>query len=73
MASATQRTETGESRDRDVDRAVTEAIAKETGTPPEIVQEIYEQTLSDLASDAKITQYLGVLTSRRVRMILRRH
>jgi hypothetical protein len=52
---------------------VTDAIAKETDTPPEIVQEIYEQTLSSLASDAKITQYLGVLASRRVRMILRGH
>jgi len=55
------------------DRSATEAIAKETETDVEVVREIYEQELSNLASDAKITQYLGVLASRRVRMLLRRH
>ncbi|HEY4369524.1 MAG TPA: DUF3562 domain-containing protein [Steroidobacteraceae bacterium] len=55
------------------DKAATEAIAKETHTDVEVVQEIYEQELSVLASDAKITQFLGVLTSRRVRMRLREH
>lgn len=55
------------------DAAATEAIAKETETAVEVVQEIYEQELSVLASDAKITQYLGVLVSRRVRMLLRKH
>lgn len=73
MASSAQRPNAKETRDRAHDRGVTDAIAKETDTPPEIVQEIYEQTLSSLASDAKITQFLGVLASRRVRMILRRH
>lgn len=55
------------------DRTFTEAIAKETETDVEVVRVIYEQELSTLASDAKITQYLGVLASRRVRMLLRRH
>jgi Protein of unknown function (DUF3562) len=55
------------------DLAATEAIAKETQTSIEVVKEIYEQELHTLASDAKITQYLGVLASRRVRMILRKH
>lgn len=55
------------------DRAATEAIAKETETSVEVVREIYEQELTTLSSDAKITQYLGVLASRRVRMILRKH
>lgn len=55
------------------DAAATEAIAKETETAVEVVQEIYEQELSVLASDAKITQYLGVLASRRVRMLLKGH
>jgi Protein of unknown function (DUF3562) len=41
-----------------------EAIAKE---------KIYEQELTLLASEAKITQYLGVLTTRRVRARLRKH
>lgn len=56
-----------------IDRTATEAIAKETDTSVEVVQEIYDQELSTLSSDAKITQYLGVLASRRVRMILRKH
>lgn len=55
------------------DKAATEAIARDTDTEIERVEEIYEQELSTLASDAKITQYLGVLASRRVRMKLRKH
>ena len=55
------------------DRVATEAIAKETETSVEVVQEIYEQEFNSLSTDAKITQYLGVLASRRVRMILRKH
>ena len=55
------------------DRAATEAIARETETSVEVVQEIYQQELNQLSCDAKITQYLGVLASRRVRMILRKH
>ena len=50
-----------------------EAIAKETHTSIDEVEKIYEQELTLLASDAKITQYLGVLTSKRVRMKLRKH
>ena len=65
------------SRERPVpgaqDRSIAEAIAKDTDTPAEDVQKIYEQELSSLASDAKITQYLGVLATRRVRLMLRRH
>ena len=55
------------------DQALAEAIAKETETSVDIVKEIYEQELNTLSSDAKITQYLGVLASRRVRMKLRKH
>lgn len=50
-----------------------EAIAQETHTSIDEVERIYEQELSELASDAKITQYLGVLASKRVRMKLRKH
>ncbi len=50
-----------------------EAIAKETRTSLDEVEKIYEQELTQLASEAKITQYLGVLTSKRVRMRLRKH
>lgn len=54
-------------------RAVTEAIAKDTDTAPEIVEEIYQQELSSLASEAKITQFIGVIATRRVKMLLRKH
>ena len=50
-----------------------EAIAKETRTSIDEVAKIYEQELTQLSSGARITQFLGVLTSKRVRMRLRRH
>jgi len=63
------RTATAEKKDK----AATEAIAEETHTDVEVVQEIYQEELSALASDARITQFLGVLTSRRVKMRLKKH
>jgi Protein of unknown function (DUF3562) len=57
---------------RQNDRAISEAIAKETHTSVEEVQKLYEEELSELAVDAKITQYLGVLASKRVKMRLRK-
>ncbi len=54
-------------------RAAAEAIARETATSIDKVEEIYEQELSELAHDAKITQYLGVLASRRVKERLKKH
>jgi Protein of unknown function (DUF3562) len=50
-----------------------EALAEETRTPVDEVAKLYDEEFSNLAAEAKITQYLGVLTSRRVRMKLRRH
>jgi Protein of unknown function (DUF3562) len=50
-----------------------EALARETDTAFDEVDRIYEEELSDLASDAKITQYLGVLATKRVRARLRKH
>ena len=50
-----------------------EAIARETDTAFDEVDRIYEEELSDLASDARITQYLGVLATKRVRARLRKH
>jgi hypothetical protein len=55
------------------DRAATEAIARETETSLDEVQRLYEEEIEDLANDAKITQYIGVLASRRVKMKLRKH
>ena len=50
-----------------------EAIAKETHTSIDEVEKIYEQELTQLSTGAKITQFLGVLTTKRVRMRLRKH
>jgi hypothetical protein len=50
-----------------------EAIAEETQTSLAEVERMYEQELSALASDAKITQFLGVLAGKRVRAKLRKH
>jgi hypothetical protein len=50
-----------------------ETIARETDTSIDEVDKIYEQELAQLASDAKITQYLGVLAGKRARMRLRKH
>jgi hypothetical protein len=50
-----------------------EAIAEETHTSFAEVERIYDEELSHLQSEAKITQFLGVLTTRRVRMKLRDH
>ncbi|HEX7116598.1 MAG TPA: DUF3562 domain-containing protein [Steroidobacter sp.] len=52
---------------------VAEAIARETETSVEEVERLYERELSELAAEAKITQYLDVLASKRVRMKLRKH
>ena len=54
-------------------RSSKEAIAKETHTSIDEVEKIYEQELTLLSSDAKITQFLGVLTSKRVAHALRKH
>lgn len=55
------------------DHSATEALARETDTDVQLVKEIYEEELTTLSSDAKITQFLGVLTSRRVKLRLRKH
>lgn len=55
------------------DRTATEALAKEMHTSVEEVQKLLDEELADLANDARITQYLSVLASRRVKMRLRKH
>ena len=55
------------------DRTATEALAKETHTSVEEVQKLLDEEIEELANDAKITQYLGVLANRRVKMRLRKH
>lgn len=53
-------------------RSVVEAIAQETEASVDEVQKIYEEELKELANEAKITQYLGVLASRRVKERLKK-
>lgn len=55
------------------DQTITESLAKEARISLEEVARLYDQELAALAAGAKITQFLGVLATRRVRMILRRH
>lgn len=55
------------------DQTTTEAIARETDTDVQLVREIYDEELTTLSTDARITQFLGVLTSRRVKLRLRKH
>jgi len=50
-----------------------EQIASATGTPVEAVRRIYEQEIQSLSSEARITQFVGVIATRRVLMQLRRH
>jgi RNase H-fold protein (predicted Holliday junction resolvase) len=69
MAASTPRTFSS-SRNHEITK---EAISEETHTSFDEVAKIYDEELSTLAAEAKITQYLGVLASRRVRMKLRKH
>lgn len=53
-----------------LDRVLTEEIANATHTDTEVVQATYQQQLSELAEEARITQFLGVLAVRRVKQLL---
>jgi hypothetical protein len=50
---------------------VIETLAEETDRPLEEVKRLYVQTLLLLGSDARVQDYLIVLTSKRVRDVLR--
>lgn len=52
------------------DSRVAETIARETGAPIELATRIYKEELRDLARDARITQFVTVLASRRARLKL---
>lgn len=53
-------------------RTVVEQIARSTGSPVSVVQAIYERELQSLSSSAKITQFVGVIATRRVLLELKR-
>ena len=48
-----------------------EALARETGSEPAHVKELYERELAHLESHAKVRGFLSVLACRNVRMVLR--
>jgi hypothetical protein len=51
--------------------ATIEALARETGSEPAYVRELYERELAQLESNAKVRGFLSVLACRNVRMVLR--
>ena len=53
------------------DSRIPETIAKETQTPIEIVRAIWAEEFEALVHDAKLTQYLGIIAGRRVKIRLR--
>ena len=55
------------------DARLAETIAKETETPIEVVQMIYDEEVTTLRQNAKIMQYVGVIASRRVKLKLQKH
>lgn len=52
---------------------VLERIASDTGASLQQVRELYERELRALSSEARITQFVGVIATRRVLRQLRRH
>jgi uncharacterized protein DUF3562 len=50
---------------------VIETLAEETNRPVEEVKQLYAETLVLLGSDARVKDYLIVLTSKKVRDLLR--
>ena len=50
---------------------VIETLAEETNRPLEEVKQLYAETLLLLGSDARVQDYLIVLTSKKVRDVLR--
>ncbi len=49
-----------------------QSLAEDERCPIDLVQELYLSELTDLQTDARVTQYLPIVTSRRVRERLRR-
>ena len=48
-----------------------EALARETGSAPSHVRDLYEREFAHLESNAKVRGFLSVLACRNVRMVLR--
>jgi hypothetical protein len=52
-------------------RAAIESLAQESSLSVDTVREIYEVELSNLESEARVMQFLPLITSRKVREVLR--
>jgi len=52
-------------------RTAIQSLAERSHAPFEQVERMYRNELAQLESDARLTQYLPLLTSRRVRGLLR--
>lgn len=55
------------------DAEIAKMIAQDTHVAVDLVQQVYRQELVELARNARITQFLSVLASRRARLRLREH
>jgi hypothetical protein len=55
------------------DRAAIEGLAKETNSATEQVEKAYAETLERLSADARIRDFLTVLTIKNVRELLRKN
>jgi uncharacterized protein DUF3562 len=49
-----------------------ESLAERSEAPPEVIESMYWSELSRLEPEARVTQFLPIFTSRRVRERLRR-
>jgi len=52
-------------------RSAVQSLAERSRSPLELVERMYRRELAQLASHARVTQYLPLLASRRVRDLLR--
>lgn len=56
-----------------LDRGTVETLALEMQAPVELIQRIYEEELLMLRQNARITQFLDVIATRKVRQRMRKH
>jgi hypothetical protein len=61
----------GETPESRRDGSVIETLARETGSEPAYVRELYEREVAHLEANAKIRGYVSLLASRNVRIVLR--
>jgi len=50
--------------------STTAALAKETRTSPEVVQDLYQQEVAAVGAAAKVRNFIGIIASRRLKQRL---